>query len=132
LPRIVGDLGGISLFSWVITAFLLSSTITIPIAGKMSDRHGRKPVFPAGIDVFLVASLLAGMSQSIDELMAFRFIQGIGAGVLIPVALAVVADLYAPAEREKVLGAVGALVALADKHMYCVWSDGPEEMSDLG
>lgn len=113
LPRIVGDLGGISLFSWVITAYLLSSTIVIPIAGKMSDRYGRKPVFLVGIGLFLAGSVLAGMSQSMDELIAFRFLQGFGAGVLLPVAVTTVADFYAPAERGKIQGILGAIGALA-------------------
>lgn len=113
LPRIVGDLGGMGLFSWVITAYLLSSTIMIPIAGKMSDRYGRRPVFMAGIIVFLAGSMLSGLSQNIEELILFRFVQGLGAGVLIPIVFAVVADFYAPAERGKIQGMLGAVASLA-------------------
>ncbi len=113
LPRIVGDLGGISLYSWVITAYLLSSTIMIPIAGKMSDRYGRKPLFLLGIVLFLAGSVLSGLSQNINELIMFRFVQGLGAGVLLPIVMAAVADFYAPAQRGKILGMLGAVSALA-------------------
>jgi EmrB/QacA subfamily drug resistance transporter len=112
LPKIVGDLGGMSLFSWLFTAYMLAETITIPIAGKMSDRVGRKPVFLAGMGLFLGGSILAGISSSMEMLVAFRFIQGLGGGVLIPITMASVADLYAPMERGKIQGIVGALFAL--------------------
>lgn len=113
LPHIVGDLGGISLYAWVITAYLLASTITTPIAGKLSDRHGRKPIFLIGVAVFLAGSILSGLATSMDELIAFRFVQGIGAGVLLPVAVATVGDLYAPTERGKIQGILGAIGGLA-------------------
>lgn len=113
LPRIVGDLGGIELYSWVITAYLLSSTIMIPIAGKMSDRYGRKPLFLLGIVLFLAGSVLSGLSQDINELIMFRFVQGLGAGILLPIVMAAVADFYAPSERGKILGTLGAVSALA-------------------
>ncbi len=112
LPRIVGDLGGMSLFPWLFTAYMLAETITIPIAGKMSDRMGRKPVFLAGMGLFLAGSILAGFSNSMEMLVIFRFIQGLGGGVLIPLTMASVADFYAPEERGKVQGMVGALFAL--------------------
>jgi len=112
LPKIVGELGGMSLFSWLFTAYMLAETITIPIAGKMSDRLGRRPVFLAGMVLFLGGSILAGISTTMEMLVAFRFIQGLGGGVLIPVTMASVADLYAPMERGKIQGIVGALFAL--------------------
>jgi EmrB/QacA subfamily drug resistance transporter len=112
LPKIVGELGGMSLFSWLFTAYMLAETITIPIAGKMSDRIGRKPVFLAGMGLFLGGSILAGISSSMEMLVAFRFIQGLGGGVLIPITMASVADLYSPMERGKIQGIVGALFAL--------------------
>jgi EmrB/QacA subfamily drug resistance transporter len=112
LPKIVGELGGMSLFSWLFTAYMLAETITIPIAGKMSDRIGRKPVFLAGMGLFLGGSILAGISNSMEMLVAFRFVQGLGGGVLIPITMASVADLYAPMERGKIQGVVGALFAL--------------------
>jgi EmrB/QacA subfamily drug resistance transporter len=112
LPKIVGELGGMSLFSWLFTAYMLAETITIPIAGKLSDRMGRRPVFLAGMGLFLGGSILAGFSTSMEMLILFRFIQGLGGGVLIPVTMASVADLYEPQERGKIQGMVGAVFAL--------------------
>jgi EmrB/QacA subfamily drug resistance transporter len=113
LPKIVGELGGMSLFSWLFTAYMLAETITIPIAGKMSDRFGRKPVFLAGMALFMSGSFLAGMSSSMEMLIICRFIQGLGGGALMPVAMATVADLYAPTERGKIQGMLGAVFAIA-------------------
>jgi EmrB/QacA subfamily drug resistance transporter len=113
LPRIVAELGGMSLFAWVITAYLLSETITTPIWGKMSDRIGRKPIFMTGMAIFLGGSILAGFSNSMEMLIICRFIQGIGSGALMPVAMATVADLYAPTERAKIQGLLGAVFAVA-------------------
>ncbi len=113
LPKIVGDLGGMSLFSWLFTAYILAEATTIPIAGKMSDRFGRRPVFLAGIGLFLGGSIVAGMSNSMEMLIACRFVQGLGSGALMPVAMATVADLYAPSERGKVQGMMGAIFAVA-------------------
>jgi EmrB/QacA subfamily drug resistance transporter len=112
LPKIVGELGGMSLFSWLFTAYMLAEIITIPIAGKMSDRIGRRPVFLAGMGLFLIGSVMAGFSTSMEMLVASRFIQGLGGGVLIPVTMASVADLYEPKERGKIQGMVGAVFAL--------------------
>jgi len=112
LPKIVGELGGMSLFSWLFTAYMLAETITIPIAGKMSDLVGRRPIFLVGMGLFMGGSILAGISTSMEMLVAFRFIQGLGGGVLIPITMASVADLYAPLERGKIQSMVGALFAL--------------------
>jgi EmrB/QacA subfamily drug resistance transporter len=112
LPKIVGDLGGMGLFSWLFTAYMLAETITIPIAGKLSDSFGRRKIFLAGMGLFLAGSILAGFSDSMEMLVAFRFVQGLGGGVLIPVTMASVADLYQPEERGKIQGMVGALFAL--------------------
>ncbi len=113
LPKIVGDLGGMSLFSWLFTAYMLAETVTIPIAGKMSDLYGRKPVFLAGMGLFLGGSILAGMSGSMEQLIMCRFIQGLGGGALMPVAMSTVADLYAPTERGKIQGILGAIFAVS-------------------
>jgi EmrB/QacA subfamily drug resistance transporter len=113
LPRIVGDLGGMSLFAWLFTAYMLAETITIPIAGKMSDRFGRRPVFLAGMILFMSGSFLAGMAGSMEQLIIFRFVQGLGGGALMPVAMATVADLYAPTERGKIQGMLGAIFAVS-------------------
>ena len=113
LPRIGAVLGGMNLFSWLFTAYMLAQTITIPIAGKMSDRLGRKPIFLTGMLLFMSGSLLAGFSTSMEMLIACRFIQGLGGGALIPVAMATVADLYAPQDRGKIQGMLGAVFALS-------------------
>jgi EmrB/QacA subfamily drug resistance transporter len=113
LPKIVGDLGGMNLFAWLFTAYMLGEVLTIPVAGKMSDRYGRKPVFLAGMGLFLTGSILAGMSNSMDMLIACRALQGVGGGAIMPVAMATVADLYAPTERGKIQGMLGGIFAIA-------------------
>ncbi len=113
LPKIVGDLGGMSLFAWLFTAYMLAEVLAIPVAGKMSDRYGRKPVFLAGMGLFLAGSIIAGMSNSMEMLIVCRFVQGLGGGALMPVAMATVADLYAPSERGKIQGMLGAVFAMA-------------------
>src|SRR5436309_12813811 len=83
MPTVVGDLGGIKLYSWVFTAYLLTSTVTVPLYGKLADLYGRKPVLLAGIGVFLVGSMASGLSRTIGALIAFRALQGLGAGAKI-------------------------------------------------
>src|SRR5579872_24181 len=87
LPRIVTDLNGNSLYTWVVTAYLLSSTITVPIYGKFSDVFGRKVMLLIGIVIFLAGSALSGLSQNMTELILFRALQGLGAGAIFPIAL---------------------------------------------
>src|SRR5215469_13926543 len=99
LPTIVGDLGGISHLSWVVTAYLLASTITGPLYGKLGDLYGRKKVLQTAIVIFLIGSVLCGLSQSMFELIAFRAVQGLGAGGLIVLVIATVGDLVPPRER---------------------------------
>lgn len=113
LPKIVSELGGMSLYSWLFTAYMLAETVVIPIAGKLSDRSGRKPIFLAGMGIFMAGSLLGGMSTSMEMLVASRFIQGLGAGTMMPISMATVADLYAPTERGKIQGLLGATFALS-------------------
>jgi EmrB/QacA subfamily drug resistance transporter len=113
LPRIVSELGGMSLYAWLFTAYMLAETVVIPIAGKLSDRSGRKPIFLAGMAIFMTGSLLGGMSTSMEMLVASRFIQGLGAGTMMPISMATVADLYAPTERGKIQGLLGAVFALS-------------------
>src|SRR5690349_13066665 len=84
LPRIVQDLRGEDLYTWVVTAYLLTSTITVPLYGRLSDVHGRKPLLLIGVTVFLVGSALCATAQNMPELIAFRALQGLGAGALIP------------------------------------------------
>ena len=113
LPRIVTDLGGNEYYTWVVTIYLLTSTITVPFYGKLSDLYGRKPMLMFGVTVFLVGSALSGLSQNMAMLIAFRGIQGIGAGALFPIALAVIGDLFTPAERGRYQGLFGAVFGIS-------------------
>ncbi len=113
LPRIVGDLGGFSDLSWVVSAYLLASTVTIPLYGKLSDLYGRRRLFAIAISVFLVGSVLCGVATSMGELIAFRAIQGLGAGGLIPLAQASIGDLYSPRERGRYQGYVSSMWGIA-------------------
>ena len=113
LPRIITDLGGNDLYTWAFTAYLLTSTISGPLYGKLSDLFGRRPIFLFGIGVFMIGSLLAGLSQEMWQLVAARGVQGLGAGALFPIALAVIADLFAPSERGRYQGLFGAVFGLS-------------------
>jgi EmrB/QacA subfamily drug resistance transporter len=113
LPTIVGDLGGLSHLSWVVTSYLLASTVSTPIYGKLGDTVGRKPVFLAAILIFLAGSMLAGLSQSMGELIGFRALQGIGAGGLMVGAQAIIADIVPPRERGRYMGLIGSVFAVA-------------------
>ncbi|HWB23544.1 MAG TPA: MDR family MFS transporter [Gaiellaceae bacterium] len=113
LPTIVGDLGGLNHLSWVVTSYLLAATVSTPLYGKLGDMLGRKPVFQAAILIFLAGSMLAGLSQSMDQLIAFRFIQGVGAGGLMVGAQAIIADIVPPRDRGRYMGLIGAVFAVA-------------------
>jgi EmrB/QacA subfamily drug resistance transporter len=113
LPRIITDLGGNDLYTWAFTAYLLTSTISGPLYGKLSDLFGRRPIFLFGIGVFMIGSLLAGLSAEMWQLVAARGIQGLGAGALFPIALAVIGDLFAPSERGRYQGLFGAVFGLS-------------------
>ncbi|WP_069803884.1 MDR family MFS transporter [Thermogemmatispora onikobensis] len=112
LPRIGADLGGFEVLSWITTGYLLASTVTIPIYGKLSDLVGRKPILLASIGLFLIGSALSGLAQSLTQLIIFRTLQGLGAGGLQPVVSATVGDLFAPRERGKWMGITGGMYAL--------------------
>ena len=113
LPQIITDLSGANLYTWVVTIYLLASTVTVPIYGKLSDMYGRKPLLLTGVSLFLIGSVLAGLSQNIEQLIIFRGIQGLGAGALFPIALATIGDLYSPKERGRYQGLFGAVFGLA-------------------
>jgi len=113
LPTIVGDLGGLNHYSWVVTSYLLASTISTPIYGKLGDMYGRKPVFLVAILIFLAGSMLAGLSQDMAELVGFRAVQGIGAGGLMVGAQAIIADIVPPRDRGRYMGLIGSVFAVA-------------------
>ena len=111
LPRIVGDLGGLTQYSWVFTAYMLTSTVTVPLYGKLGDAYGRKNLFLFAIVVFLLGSALCGLAQTMTQLVVFRAVQGIGAGGLFPLSLAVIGNIVPPRDRGKWQGLIGAVFA---------------------
>ena len=113
LPVIVTELGGNDLYVWAVTVYLLTSTISGPIYGKLSDLFGRRPILLGSVVLFLAASVGAGLSQEMWQFLLFRGLQGLGGGAVFPVALAVVADIYTPVERGKYLGLFGAVFGLS-------------------
>jgi len=113
LPTIVGDLGGLNHLSWVVTSYLLASTVSTPLYGKLGDMLGRKSVFMAAILIFLAGSMLAGLSQTMGQLIGFRALQGIGAGGLMVGAQAIIADIVPPRERGRYTGLIGGVFAVA-------------------
>lgn len=115
MPRILADIGGIEHYAWIVTAYMLTSTICIPIFARLSDIHGRRALFLYGISIFLLGSLLAGMSTSILMMSLTRAFQGIGAGAALALGPAIIGDMYPPAERAKwhgLLAMVGGLVVM--------------------
>jgi MFS family permease len=113
LPRIVGELNGLSRMSWVVTAYLLASTVGLPAYGRLGDMIGRKPVFRFAIVVFLVGSALSGVAHSMNELIAYRALQGIGGGGLMIGVQAIMADVVSPRERSRYMGLIGAVFGLS-------------------
>jgi EmrB/QacA subfamily drug resistance transporter len=113
LPRIVGDLGGLTHIAWVTTAYLLTATVSTPLYGKLGDLFGRKYLFQIAISIFLVGSALSGLSQTMTELISFRAIQGLGAGGLMVLAMAIVADVVPPRDRGRYQGLFGATFGAA-------------------
>jgi EmrB/QacA subfamily drug resistance transporter len=113
LPRMVGDLGGMAHLSWVVTAFMLSSTVTTPLYGKLSDLYGRRRLFFVAIGLFLAGSLLSGAAQSMGQLIGFRALQGLGAGGLLVLAQASIGDVVSPRDRPRYQGLFTGTFALA-------------------
>jgi len=113
LPRIVGQLGGVTHLSWVVTSYILASTITTPLYGKLGDQYGRKRWLIAAVVIFLIGSALSGLSHSMDQLIAFRALQGLGAGGLMVGVIATIGDLVSPRERGQYMGYMMAAMMLA-------------------
>ena len=113
LPTIVGDLKGGSHIAWVITAYLLATTVSTPLWGKLGDQYGRKIFFQAAIVIFVAGSILSGISTSMIELIAFRAVQGLGSGGLMVGAQAIVGDIVSPRERGRYVGLFGAVFGFA-------------------
>jgi EmrB/QacA subfamily drug resistance transporter len=109
MPTVIGELGGLELYPWAFASYLLAATVTGPIFGKLSDTYGRKPVYLAGIFLFLLGSVLAGTSQSMAALISFRTIQGLGAGAVQPVAVTIVGDIFELETRARIQGLFGAV-----------------------
>src|SRR5437764_15453289 len=113
LPRIVSELNGLDRYSWLITGYLVASTVVVPIAGKMGDLFGRKPFLIAGMAGFVGASALCGISQDMNQLIIFRIIQGLFGGMLFASAFTVLADIFPPAQRAKMPGLFGGVFGLS-------------------
>src|SRR5215475_8491408 len=113
LPRIVTELHGDNLYTWVVTSYLLTSTVMVPVYGKLSDVYGRRPMLLIGVTIFLIGSALLGLSQSMGQLIVFRGVQGLGAGALFPISLAIIGDLFSPRERGRYQGLFGAVFGLS-------------------
>ncbi|HET7726539.1 MAG TPA: MDR family MFS transporter [Candidatus Limnocylindrales bacterium] len=113
LPRIVTDLRGNDVYTWAFTSYLLTATVSGPIYGKLSDLYGRRSIFVLGTSIFLIGSVLCGLSQEMWQFIVFRGLQGLGAGALFPVALSIIADIFAPSERGKYQGLFGAVFGLS-------------------
>ncbi|WP_338111741.1 DHA2 family efflux MFS transporter permease subunit [Paenibacillus aceris] len=113
MPRIVGELGGLGLMAWLTTAYMLTSTVVVPIAGKLADLIGRRVIYVTGLIIFIVASALCGMSQNITELILFRGLQGLGGGIMMPMAMIIIGDLFTGKQRAKWQGVFGAIFGLS-------------------
>jgi EmrB/QacA subfamily drug resistance transporter len=113
MPRIVGDLGGFNQYTWVTTAYIITSAIAVPITGKLTDIYGRKYFYLAGLIVFILGSILCGISQTMNQIIIFRGLQGIGAGVIMANAFTVIGDLFPPAVRGKYQGLMSAVFGVS-------------------
>jgi EmrB/QacA subfamily drug resistance transporter len=113
MPTVVGDLGGLELYGWVGAVYMVATTVTIPLYGKLADLYGRKPIFYLGLILFLLGSMASGASRTMTQLIAFRGLQGVGAGGIQPVALTIIGDLFTVEERAKIQGIFGAVWGVA-------------------
>ena len=113
MPTIVQELHGLEHFSWVFTAYMLGSTITVPIYGKLSDIFGRRNLYLIGIGIFLTGSILCGLAQDMTQLIFFRALQGIGGGAMMVNSYAIIGEIFPPAERGKYQGMIGGVFGLS-------------------
>lgn len=113
MPRIVGELGGLGLMTWLTTAYMLSSTSVVPIAGKLADLLGRKVIYMTGLIVFMLGSILCGMADTMEQLIWFRALQGIGGGIMMPMAMIIIGDIFTGEQRAKWQGVFGAIFGLS-------------------
>ena len=113
MPRIIGDLGGLSIMTWVTTSYMLTSTVVVPIAGKLADLYGRRIVYVTGIAIFLIGSTLCGTSYTMTQLIIYRGLQGIGGGIMMPLAMTIIGDIFPPETRGKWQGLIGAVFGLS-------------------
>ncbi|WP_082615017.1 MDR family MFS transporter [Paenibacillus sp. Soil787] len=113
MPRIVGEFGGLGLMAWLTTAYMLTSTVVVPIAGKLADLIGRRVIYVTGLVIFIAASALCGMSQNMTELILFRGLQGLGGGIMMPMAMIIIGDLFTGKQRAKWQGVFGAIFGLS-------------------
>lgn len=113
MPTVIAALGGINRYSWVFSAYLVTSTVTVPVWGKLSDLYGRRLLYQAGIAVFLIGTLLSGLSGSMNELIIFRAIQGLGAGALVPLGMTIIGDIFTLEERTKMQAYFGGVWGLS-------------------
>jgi EmrB/QacA subfamily drug resistance transporter len=113
MPRIIIDLGGFNQYTWVTTAYIITSAVTIPIIGKLTDMYGRKPFYLAGLIIFIFASLACGLSNTMNQIIIFRGVQGIGGGIMMANAFTVIGDLFPPAERGKYQGYISMVFGLS-------------------
>lgn len=109
MPRIIGDLGGLSIMTWVTTAYMLTSTIIVPIAGKLADLYGRRVIYVSGIGIFMAGSTLCGTATTMTQLIVYRGLQGFGGGIMMPLAMTIVGDIFPPEKRGMWQGLTGAL-----------------------
>src|SRR4029434_7996439 len=113
MPRVVTSLGGLEIYSWVFSGFLLTNTVTMPLWGRLSDLYGRRRIFLAGLTIFLAGSALCGAAQNMAQLIVFRVLQGLGAGAVMPIAMTVVGELFGRERRAKLQGYISGVWGVA-------------------
>ncbi|HEY0475109.1 MAG TPA: MFS transporter, partial [Kribbella sp.] len=113
VPSVVKDLGGFTQFPWLFSIYLLAQAVSVPIYGKLADQRGRKPMMLLGVGLFVLGSVLCGFAWSMPALIAFRLIQGLGAGAIQPIGMTIVGDIYSVAERAKVQGYIASVWGIA-------------------